>query len=123
MRFPSLAAIVLATTVISAPAGAQVTDTTRSAVLTLDEAIALALRNNPQHLQLVNDSRTAAWAVRSAYGALLPSASLSFSSEYRKEGSQPFQGLSFSTSSDVYQSSYWLGLTYDINPAPIRAWA
>jgi outer membrane protein len=117
MRFSSLAAVALASTLLSASAGAQVTDTTRSAVLTLDEAIALALRNNPQHLQLVNDSRAAAWAVRSAYGALLPSASLSFSSEYRKEGSQPFQGLSFSTSSDVYQSSYWLALTYDINPA------
>ncbi len=117
MRFPSLAAVALATTLLPATARAQVSDTTRSAVLTLDEAIALALRNNPQHLQLVNDSRTAAWAVRSAYGALLPTASVSFSSEYRKEGSQPFQGLSFSTSSDVYQSSYWLGLTYDIDPS------
>lgn len=118
MRFSSLAAVTLASTLLSASAAAQVTDTTRSAaVLTLDEAIALAMRNNPQHLQLANDARTAAAAVRSAYGALLPSASLSFSSEYRKEGSQPFQGLSFSTSSNVYQSSYFLGLSYDISPS------
>jgi outer membrane protein len=118
MRFSFLAAVALASTLLSVSAGAQVTDTTRStAVLTLDEAIALALRNNPQHLQLANDARTASAAVRSAYGALLPSASLSFSSEYRKEGSQPFQGLSFSTSSNVYQSSYFLGLSYDISPS------
>ena len=116
MRFPVLA-VVLGILLSVAPAGAQVADTTRSAVLTLDEAIALAQRNNPQHLQLANDLRAASAAVRSAYGALLPSASLSFSSEYRKEGSQPFQGLNFSTSSDVYQSSYWLGLSYEISSA------
>jgi outer membrane protein len=117
MRFTVLVALALAGAVMPVWTEAQVTDTTRAAVLTLDEAISLAQRNNPQHLQLLNDRRTAAAAVRAAYGALLPSASLSFSSEYRKEGSQPFQGLNFSTSSDVYQSSYWLGLQYDISPA------
>ena len=117
MRFTVLVALALASALSPVSAIAQVADTTRGAVLTLDEAIALAQRNNPQHLQLVNDRRVASASVRAAYGALLPSASLSFSSEYRKEGSQPFQGLNFSTSSDVYQSSYWLGLQYDISPA------
>ncbi|MGQ0713583.1 MAG: TolC family protein [Gemmatimonadaceae bacterium] len=116
MRFSGSVVVMLAA-LIPAAATAQVTDTSRTAVLTLDEAIALAQRNNPQHLQLANDLRAASAAVRSAYGALLPGASLSFSSEYRKEGSQPFQGLSFSTTSDVYQSSYFLGLSYDISPA------
>jgi outer membrane protein len=96
---------------------AQRADTTQTAVLTLPEAIALAQRNNPQHLQLVNDRRAASAAVRSAYGAFLPSADVSFSSEYRKEGSQPFQGLNFSTASDVYQSSYWLGVSYQLSSA------
>jgi outer membrane protein len=117
MRFTVLVALALASALLPVSASAQVADTTRGTVLTLDEAIALAQRNNPVHLQLVNDRRAASASVRAAYGALLPSASLSFSSEYRKEGSQPFQGLNFSTSSDVYQSSYWLGLQYDISPA------
>jgi outer membrane protein len=117
MRFTVLVALALASALLPVSAVAQVADTTRGTVLTLDEAIALAQRNNPQHLQLVNDRRAASASVRAAYGALLPSASLSFSSEYRKEGSQPFQGLNFSTASDVYQSSYWLGLQYDISPA------
>jgi outer membrane protein len=117
MRFMVLVTLALASALLPVSVMAQVPDTVRSAVLTLDEAIALAQRNNPQHLQLVNDRRAASAAVRAAYGALLPSASVSFSSEYRKEGSQPLQGLTFSTSSDVYQSSYWLGLSYEISPA------
>jgi outer membrane protein len=117
MRFTVLVALTVASAVLPFSTMAQVTDSIRSAVLTLDEAIALAQRNNPQHLQLVNDRRAASAAVRAAYGALLPSASISFSSEYRKEGSQPLQGLTFSTSSDVYQSSYWLGLNYEISSA------
>jgi outer membrane protein len=117
MRFTVLVALALASALLPVSAMAQVADTTRSAVLTLDEAIALAQRHNPQHLQLVNDRRAATAAVRAAYGALLPSASIAFSSEYRKEGSQPLQGLTFSTSSDVYQSSLWLGLSYEINSA------
>ena len=117
MRLSVLVALVLAAGLLPPTVDAQVPDTARSAVLTLEEAIALAQRNNPQHLQLVNDQRAANASVRAAYGSLLPSASISFSSEYRKEGSQPFQGLNFSTSSDVYQSSYWLGVQYDISPA------
>jgi outer membrane protein len=117
MRFTVFLALAFASAVLPFSATAQVRDTTASAILTLDEAISLGQRNNPQYLQLLNNRRTAAAAVRAAYGALLPSASVSFSSEYRKEGSQPFQGLAFSTSSDVYQSSYWLGLQYDISPS------
>src|SRR5919109_2812678 len=117
MRFTVFLALASASAVLPYSATAQVRDSTPGAVLTLDEAISLAQRNNPQHLQLLNDRRTAAAALRAAYGALLPSASVSFSSEYRKEGSQPFQGLNFSTSSEVYQSSYWLGLQYDISPS------
>jgi outer membrane protein len=117
MHVHTLIATVCALVVLVVPSQAQGPDTLRSPVLTLPDAIALAQRNNPEHLQLVNDRRAASAGVRAAYGALLPSADLSFSSEYRKEGSQPFQGLNFSTASDVYQSSYWLGLSYQLSPA------
>ena len=117
MRFMVFVALALVSAFHPASVSAQIADSARGAVLTLDEAIALAQRNNPVHLQLVNDRRAANAGVRAAYGALLPSASVSFGGEYRKEGSQPFQGLNFSTTSDVYQSSYWLGLQYDLTPA------
>jgi outer membrane protein TolC len=47
------------------------------ATLTLEEAIALARRNNPDYLAQANDITVADWAVRDAYGALLPGASVS----------------------------------------------
>ena len=45
-----------------------------SAALTLEEAVNLARRNNPTHLSMVNNRRTADAAVRAARGQLLPSA-------------------------------------------------
>src|SRR5688500_20335280 len=100
MRFTVLAALALASALLPVSAIAQVADTVRGTVLTLDEAIALAQRNNPLHLQFVNDRRAASASVRAAYGALLPSASLSFGSEYRNEGSEPFHGLNVRPSAD-----------------------
>ena len=117
MRFIVFVALALASAVQPAFARAQVADSAQSAALTLDEAIALAQRNNPVHLQLANNRREADASVRAAYGAFLPSAMVSLGGEYRKEGSQAFQGLSFSTNSDVYQSSYWFGLQYDLSTA------
>jgi hypothetical protein len=67
MRFMVLVTLALASALLPVSVMAQVPDTVRSAVLTLDEAIALAQRNNPQHLQLVNDRRAASAAVRAAY--------------------------------------------------------
>lgn len=43
--------------------------------LTLEEAIELARRNNPQHLQLVNNGDVAAAEVRQNYGSFLPTLS------------------------------------------------
>src|SRR5262249_54385832 len=88
---------------------------------TLDEAISLARRNNPIYLQTANARRSADAQVRSAYGALLPSSSASFSSTYTQGGEQQFNGLSFQNSSDVYQSSYSIGLNYQINSATFLA--
>ncbi|HJU89508.1 MAG TPA: TolC family protein [Gemmatimonadaceae bacterium] len=97
-------------------AAAQAPDTTAPGPsLTLDEAIQLAVRNNPDHRQVLNNARTAAAAKRSAFGQLLPRADARFQSEYRKEGAAPINGVTFSTGSNVYQSAYWLGLNYDLS--------
>jgi outer membrane protein len=117
MRILPFAALAL---VASAPlAGAQSTTTRSSAgsVLTLDEAISLARRNNPVFLSQSSNRRTADAAVRSARGALLPSADASFGTRYQQGGQQVFNGLSFSNSSDAVQSSYGLNLNYRVNTA------
>jgi outer membrane protein len=108
----------LALVAIAPLAGAQSTTTTRStsgSVLTLDEAISLARRNNPVFLSQATNRRTADAAVRSARGALLPSADASFGTRYQQGGQQVFNGLSFSNSSDAVQSSYGLNLNYRVN--------
>ena len=128
MRIPLLAAL---TVVLLAPAALAQTPTapparteppvvvtsTNSPLLTLDEAIGLARRNNPAYLQQTTNRRTADAAVRSARGALLPSADASFGTRYQQGGQQVFNGLSFSNSSDAIQSSYGLNLNYRVNSA------
>jgi outer membrane protein len=84
-------------------------------LLTLDEAITLARRNNPVYLSTANNRRTADAAVRSAKAQLLPSADASFGGRYQQSGQQVVSGLSFSSSSSTVQSSYNLGLNYRIN--------
>jgi outer membrane protein len=86
-------------------------------LLTLDEAISLARRNNPVFLSQASNRRTADAAVRSARGALLPSADASFGTRYQQGGQQVFNGLSFSNSSNAVQSSYGLNLNYRVNSA------
>src|SRR5918911_4390740 len=78
--------------------GAQAPDTASGPVLTLDEAMALATKNNPDHLQVVNNRRVAGAELRSAYGAFLPRADASFQGEFRKQGSQLVSGFTGFTS-------------------------
>ena len=96
-------------------AGAQSASAPSSAMLTLDDAITLARRNNPVYLAQSSARRTADAAIRSARGALLPSADASFGSRYQQAGQQVFSGQSFSNSSPTLQSSYSLGLNYRVN--------
>ena len=118
MRTLVFAAIAVALTV---PAVARAQDVTAApasgAPLTLDDAIALARKNNPTFLSIANNRRTADAAVRSARGAFLPSADASFGARYQQGGTQVFNGLNFSNSSATRQSNYSLDLAYRINSA------
>jgi outer membrane protein len=98
-------------------ARAQDSASARGVGLTLDEAIAVARRNNPVFLAQANDRGAADAAVRSARGAFLPSADASFAARYQQGGQQVFNGLSFTNSSATRQSSYDLGVNYRINSA------
>src|SRR5258706_15845138 len=105
MRFAlSLGALTVAANV----AGAQST-------LTLDEAIGIARRSNPQLQRITNQKRTADAQVRQKYAALLPSLSASVSGGYTQTGQQFVQGITLNNSSDQVQSSYRIGLNYTVN--------
>jgi outer membrane protein len=117
MRILPFAALVLVSVAPLARAQNTTTSPSAGALLTLDEAISLARRNNPVYLSQASNRRTAEAAVRSARGALLPSADASFGTRYQQGGQQVFNGLSFSNSSDAVQSSYGLNLNYRVNTA------
>jgi len=98
------------------PAAAQQAPVT----LSLEEAIDLARRNNPDFLIQKNDESEADWAVREAYGGLLPYASIGGGIGYDAAGEQR---LGVFSSSDLgigrtpayLSSSYGLTVGYRLN--------
>jgi outer membrane protein len=92
-----------------------------SAALTLEEAVTLARRNNPNHLATVNNRRTADAAVRAARGQLLPNADANFNGQRQQAGRQIVSATSLGSSSDVNQSSYSVGIGYRVNRATFIA--
>jgi outer membrane protein len=89
--------------------------------LTVDEAIALARRNNPLFQQTINARRTADVQLRSAYASLLPSVSANMAGRYQQTGQQFISGIALANQSDVMQSSYSLNVGYTINSAVLFA--
>ena len=73
--------------------------------LTLEEAVALAAKNNPTYLLSTTGRTRASAAVRSAYGNLIPSVRTSFGTGYREGRQQFFAGQAFGSTSDVLSSS------------------
>ena len=95
--------------------------------LTLEEAIELARKNNPDFLAQKNDAIVADWGVREAYGQLLPGASVSTGFQYQASGPARFGifsgadlGLG-STSPEYYSSNYQLGLNYNLSGSSLLA--
>jgi outer membrane protein len=100
---------------LAAPAPA--TSAQRGTPLSLDDAITSARRNNPVFQSQTNARRTADAAVRSARGAFLPSADVTFGGRYQQGGAQYINGAALGASSDAVQGSYGLNLNYRINSA------
>ncbi|HEX9083477.1 MAG TPA: TolC family protein, partial [Gemmatimonadaceae bacterium] len=113
--------LFLSLTAGAVQASAQVTprDSAGQPTLTIEQAVELARRNNPELQQIQNNRIGARAAVRSAYGALLPSADASLSAQRQQGGQQIFSGTSLGASSDVNQSSYQIGVNYRINSATL----
>lgn len=96
------------------------------ATLTLQEAIDLARRNNPEYLSQANDIAVADWAVRDAYGSLLPGASVSTSYGYQAAGNPRFGAftgteLGLNSTTDYYSSSYSIGMSYRLSGSSLLA--
>jgi outer membrane protein len=96
-------------------ARAQSVDTTGGPELSLEQAMAIATKNSPDHLQIVEARRTAVAKRRSAYGALLPRADAQLQGLYLAQGNTlSSNGFSFGNGSNSEQSSYFIGLTYNV---------
>jgi outer membrane protein len=117
MRTLLLLGLVAAATQASAQAVQR--DSAPPTTLTIEQAIDLARRNNPALQQTLNNRIGARAAVRSAYGALLPSADASLTALRQQGGQQIFSGTSLGARSDVNQSNYQIGLNYRINSATL----
>jgi outer membrane protein len=94
--------------------------------LTIEEAIDLARKNNPEFLAQQNDIGVADWDVKEAYGQLLPGASASTSFQYQASGPARFgiftgADLGVGTTPQYYSSSYSLGLTYALSGSSLVA--
>ena len=117
MRHLLFLALVAAATQASAQAPAR--DFAPATSVTLEQAIETARRNNPELQQILNNRIGARAAVRSAYGALLPTAGASLTAERDQGGQQIFSGTALGASADVNQSRYSIDFGYRINSATL----
>ena len=84
--------------------------------LTLEEAVELAIRNNPTYLSRANDQSAADWQAREAYGGLLPTVTANANAAYTEAGVQRIGTLDFGAqSTDWYSSSYSLNLNWTLD--------
>jgi outer membrane protein len=113
LRFVAALAISAQAVLAQQPAG--------SKSLTLDDAINTARRNNPNYLTVENNVRTSTSQLRQTYSALLPNVSSSFTTQYQQGGQQLVSGIQLGASGDTYQSSYRLGVNYNISGAVLFA--
>ncbi|MFC1574936.1 TolC family protein [Gemmatimonadota bacterium] len=88
--------------------------------LSLDEAIQIARRNNPLLQADLNNLEVSDWNIKAAYGALIPSASVSSRLSWQGSGEQQvgsitLSELGFGNQPSYYFSSYSAGLSYGLD--------
>src|SRR5215468_9039001 len=113
MRFVACALLALAPFVSAA---AQSRDPGAVApVLSLEDAINIARRNNPVFLQTRSARQRAGAALRTSYGVLLPDVSSNFGTSYREGRPQFFGGQAFGSSSDIVSTDAALNIVATYN--------
>ena len=121
----SLQSVALALAFLLFPPGSAAQDIVPLS-LALEEALSIAGRNNPGLQAVRNDEDLANWNVRSAYGALFPSASVGGGMTWQGAGEQRFGSLTaaqlgFADQPSFRFSNYSLGLDYQLNGSTLMA--
>ena len=83
--------------------------------ISLEDALDLAEQYSPTYLLTANDRGPAAWGVRNAYAAFLPSFTVSSSATYRGAGVQRFLLEEFVQPSATIGSNYSLNLNWQLD--------
>lgn len=100
------------------PALAQSRDTSAApAVLTLNEAVSIARRNNPTLMQSRSARNRAGASLRSAYGAFLPDVSTGFGTTYREGGQEIVAGESRGASANILTSRGYVDVSASYSAA------
>lgn len=117
-RRTMLAALVTTAAALGLPARSPAQEPVLPSVpqsLSLEDAVRLAVRNNPAYRQMANDRGPAAWGVRNAYGDFLPAFNVGAGVGYAGKGSQNFLSQQFTQPSSTISSSYSLGLSWQFS--------
>lgn len=102
---------------VEAPAqdSTQVSPAVRSVSLSLDEALQRARAHSPVYRQVLNDAAPARWAVRNAYGGLLPSLQASTDLGYTGSGQANLGSGFIQGTSAFLTSGYSLGIGWQLS--------
>ncbi len=90
-----------------------------SGALALEEAIRIALENNPEFRIQLAQGESALWREREARGDFLPSVNASSSFGYTASGERRFQSVGLGTQPAVYSSSYSLNMSLSMSGATL----
>ncbi len=88
-------------------------------VLTLEDAVSLARRNNPSVVQSANEVQLADVSVRSAYGDLLPNLNVSNSFGYTAPGERRVGSVSLGDQPSIYSSNYGVSASYSLSAGKV----
>lgn len=94
---------------------------TTNPILTIDEAVTLAIRNNPTHQRSISALARAGASTRSAYGAFLPSVNSSFGTSFRAGGAEIVAGQQQGSASDILSSGYNINVNANYSAATFLA--
>ncbi len=87
-------------------------------IVSLQDAIAQAMRNSPSYRQTANDANPAGWQVKNAYANFLPSLDVSSSLGYTGEGSSQFGGTLFNQGATM-ESGYRVSVGWQFSGATL----
>ena len=93
----------------------------RAVGLSLADALQQARTNSPAYRQTLNDASPAKWAVRNAYGGLLPTLDASADLGYTGSGEANFGGGFIRPTSSFLTSGYSLGIGWQLSGRTLTA--